>query len=126
MSRHDQVLGEQREAIRCAAERSRARSISLVGSTARGEDADTSDLDFLVDFDPGITLFGICRLETEISRMFDGCSVDVVPLSCLRESHKGKLRDAILLCVERMKNASMTFWPGVVASPGSLHRASSG
>ena len=91
------MLGEQRKAIVSAARRRHAKSIALVGSTARGEDTAASDLDFLVDFDDGITLFGICNLETEISEMFGGCAVDVVPLSCLRNSHKSMLEDAIVL-----------------------------
>ena len=96
MTRRDEVL-ERRDAIVSAAKRRKAKSIALVGSTARGEDDAASDLDFLVDFEKGITLFGICNLETDISDMFDGCEVDVVPLSCLRDSHRTMLGDAITL-----------------------------
>ena len=77
----------QRHEIATAARRKGAKSIALVGSTARGYDTAASDLDFLVDFDDRITLFGICNLETEISEMFGGCAVDVVPLSCLKDRH---------------------------------------
>ena len=96
MSRRDDVLVKHRKAIVAAAERSKARSIALVGSVARGDDTDDSDYDFLVDFKRGITLFGIGRLEADLEDLLGG-SVDVVPRSCVRESCSGMIEDAILL-----------------------------
>ena len=96
MNRRDEVLVKHREAILAAAKRSKARSIALVGSVARGEDTADSDYDFLVDFDKGVTLFDIGGLEADLEDLL-GHSVDVVPRSCVRESCHGMFEDAISL-----------------------------
>lgn len=96
MSRRDDVLVKHREAIVAAAKRSKARSIALVGSVARGDYTKDSDYDFLVDFNEGITLFGIGRLEADLEDLL-GCRVDVVPRSCLRERCSEMVKDAIFL-----------------------------
>ena len=56
MSMRGTILGDSRDAIRRAAARRGAVRIALFGSAARGEDTDTSDCDFLVDFAPGASL----------------------------------------------------------------------
>ena len=96
VSRRDDVLVKYGAAIRAAAERNHARAIALVGSVARGEDSPNSDYDFLVDFDKGVTLFDIGGLEADLEDLL-GARVDVVPLSCVRESYRGMLDDAIPL-----------------------------
>ena len=96
MTRRDEVLVRHREAILAAAKRSKARSIALVGSVARGNDAEDSDYDFLVDFDKGVTLFDIGGLEADLEDLL-GRSVDVVPRSCVRDRYRGMFEDAILL-----------------------------
>ena len=96
VSRRDEVLVQQGAAIRAAAERNRASAIALVGSVARGEDSHDSDYDFLVDFEKGATLFDIGGLEADLEDLL-GARVDVVPRSCLRESCRGMLEDAIPL-----------------------------
>ena len=87
---------KHREAIRAAAERNRARSIALVGSMAREDDEAESDYDFLADFRPGVTLFDIAGLQIELEEML-GAEVDIVPASCLKDSHRSMLDDAIVL-----------------------------
>ena len=96
MSRRDEVLVKHRRAILAAAKRSRARSIALVGSVARGDDGEDSDYDFLVDFDAGVSLFDIGGLEADLEDLL-GHSVDVVPRSCVRDRYAGMFADAILL-----------------------------
>ncbi len=66
MSKRLDVVGRHRSAIRAAAARNKARSIALVGSVARGDDAERSDYDFLVDFDEGVTLFDIGGLKADL------------------------------------------------------------
>jgi uncharacterized protein len=46
-------------------------SMSLFGSTARGEDHQSSDIDLLVDFEPGRSLIDLVRLERELSEAFN-------------------------------------------------------
>ncbi len=96
MDRRDDVLDKHRETIRSEAFRHNARSISLVGSIARGEDTNASDYDFLVDFLPGTTLFDMAGLQIELESLL-GKSVDIISLSGLKERCRGMLSDAIPL-----------------------------
>ena len=45
-------------------------SISLFGSYVRNEQTEKSDIDFLVEFGDGITLFDIVMLEDALSEIF--------------------------------------------------------
>jgi predicted nucleotidyltransferase len=45
-------------------------SISLFGSYVRNEQNENSDIDFLVEFGDGITLFDIVMLEDALSELF--------------------------------------------------------
>lgn len=96
MRRRSVVLDTHRAAIRAAAARAKARSISLVGSVARGEDGDESDYDFLVDFEDSASLLDIAGLQVDLSELL-GQQVDVVDSSAVRESHRGMFEDAIPL-----------------------------
>ena len=96
VTRRDAVLETHRTAIRVAAERAKARSISLVGSVARNEDTDRSDYDFLVEFDEDADLFDIAGLQVDLTELL-GQHVDVVDSSAVRESHRGMFEDAIPL-----------------------------
>ena len=96
VNRRDAVLETYRAAIRTAAKRAKARSISLIGSVARDEDTDQSDYDFLVDFDDDADLFDIAGLQVDLTELL-GQHVDVVDSSVVRESHRGMFEDAILL-----------------------------
>ncbi|WP_428117058.1 nucleotidyltransferase family protein [Candidatus Poriferisodalis sp.] len=96
VNRRYAVLETHRAAIRIAAERAKARSISLIGSVARDEDTDRSDYDFLVEFDDDADLFDIAGLQVDSTELL-GQHVDVVDSSAVRESHRGMFEDAILL-----------------------------
>ena len=96
MNRYDEVLVKHRKAFVAAAKRSKARSIALVGSVARQEDTAESDYDFLVDFKKGVTLFDIGGLQADLEDLL-GCSVDVVPRSCVRETCREMFEDAVQL-----------------------------
>ncbi len=95
MSRRDEVL-ERSAAIRSAARRSRARSIALVGSVARGDDTDGSDYDFLVDFEDDADLFDVAGLKVDLEDLL-GRPVDVVDSAAVRDSHRAMFEDAIPL-----------------------------
>ncbi|MFY9826610.1 MAG: nucleotidyltransferase family protein [Thermoanaerobaculia bacterium] len=69
-----------------------ARRLGLFGSQARGEATETSDLDFLVEFEPGAkTLDNYMDLKAFLEDLF-GRPVDLV----VSEVIKPRLRDAIL------------------------------
>ncbi len=59
-----------------------AKSIAVFGSYARGEAGPTSDLDLLVDFDPGLSLLSMIQIEQELSRQL-GIKVDLVTEAAL-------------------------------------------
>jgi predicted nucleotidyltransferase len=69
------------------------KSIYLFGSTVRGEDEPGSDIDILVEFQPGarVGLFGLARLQRRLSEIL-GRSVDLATRDAL---HKA-LRDRII------------------------------
>ena len=75
MTRHQ--LQEKRNEIQHIAARYGARNIRVFGSVARGEASDTSDVDFLVEMEPGRSLFDLGGLYADLHDLL-GCPVDVV------------------------------------------------
>lgn len=53
------------------------KSIKIFGSVARGEEDQNSDIDFLVDFEDGRTLFDLIALKNELEKLLNK-SVDIV------------------------------------------------
>ena len=94
MSRRGEILGEHRAAIRAAAARHGGEAIALVGSVARGEDTESSDVDFIVRFGPGASLLDVAGLAVELKDLL-GCDVDVVPADSEIYFRDSMLRDAI-------------------------------
>ena len=71
------LVDEHREEQLAAARRHHASNVRLFGFVARGDDADDSDIDFLVDFEPGATLLDLADLKDEFEAIL-GLSVDVL------------------------------------------------
>jgi predicted nucleotidyltransferase len=76
------VLRHRSRIVEIAADRG-ASHVRLFGSVARGEATPASDVDLLVDLDPGVGLVGLAGLEREVSELL-GCKVDVVPAANLK------------------------------------------
>ena len=72
-----QLVRAHRDEVQAAVERHRGLTFAVFGSAARGDDTDTSDIDFLVRFAPGSSLFDVLHLSDELERIF-GRHVDVV------------------------------------------------
>lgn len=55
------------------------RRLSLFGSVLKGTDREDSDVDMLVEFDPGAApgFLGIARIEAELSSLLGGRPVDL-------------------------------------------------
>lgn len=68
--------------------RHHARRVSVFGSVARGEERDGSDVDFLVEFEPGSSLTDLMDLEDELAALLQ-CPVDIVSVGGLlaRDEH---------------------------------------
>ncbi|WP_029044455.1 nucleotidyltransferase family protein [Cupriavidus sp. WS] len=86
-----QALASHREAIRRVVESHRASNARVFGSVVRGEDAEGSDLDILVDPTPETTLFDIGAIRHELLQLL-GVPVDVLTPKALPE----KFRDIVL------------------------------
>ncbi len=70
-------LRRDRERLIAIAARHGARQLRVFGSVARGEEQATSDVDVLVRFEPGRSLFDLCALGDELGDTL-GRRVDVV------------------------------------------------
>jgi len=73
------------------AERYRVEELALFGSTARQEQGPKSDVDLLVDFAEGATLFDLVGLGMFLEEKL-GCPVDLVSRRALRR----EIRDQAL------------------------------
>jgi predicted nucleotidyltransferase/DNA-binding XRE family transcriptional regulator len=57
--------------------------LRVFGSVARGEDRPDSDVDLLADVPPGMSLFGLARLQADLEAIL-GTRVDLVPAADLK------------------------------------------
>lgn len=73
----DELLGGKRDQILRVAARHGARHVRVFGSVARGEADERSDIDFLVELEPGRTLFDLGGLLMDLRDLL-GRDVDVV------------------------------------------------
>jgi len=88
---------KHREAILAIAERYGASNIRLFGSVARGDAIESSDIDFLVRFEPGRSLFDQGGLLMDLRDLL-GIRVDVVSEGALKGRFEQHVRkDAIPL-----------------------------
>jgi len=87
-------LQKSREAILNLAQRHGARNMRLFGSLARGDATDQSDIDFLVDMEPGRSLLDLGGMVMDLRDLL-GVNVDVVTEKSLRPSMRERvLREA--------------------------------
>lgn len=85
------LLEMHRDAILQVAARHGASNVRVFGSLARGNSCDASDIDLLVDLEPGRSLLDHAALWLELAELL-GCDVDVVTPGGLRP----RMRDAVL------------------------------
>jgi len=77
MSISMQQLRLQRQKILALADRYHAANVRVFGSVVRGEATENSDVDFLVSFQPGASLFDQAGLIEDLTRLLQR-KVDVV------------------------------------------------
>jgi len=90
MTLDERLKGKREEMLRLAA-RYGARNVRAFGSVARGEADEASDLDLLVELDPGRSLLDLGGLQFELEALL-GCRVDVVTERGL----KRRIRDRVI------------------------------
>jgi uncharacterized protein len=86
-----EILRTKREDILQVAAKYGAYNIRIFGSVARYEADINSDVDFLVDMEPGRSLFDLGGLLMELQDIL-GCEVDVVTEKGLRS----RIRERVL------------------------------
>lgn len=77
------------------------RRLAVFGSALRSNFRPDSDIDLLVDFEPGHTpgLFGIARMERELSALLDGRKTDLrTPQDLSRYFRQEVVEQAEVLC----------------------------
>lgn len=93
----EEVRSQYRDQIVAAAARRGAHNIRIFGSVARGDQAHDSDIDFLVDFEPGRSLLDLTGLWLDLETVL-GCKVDVVSGRGLKPRLAAEvMRDAVSL-----------------------------
>jgi uncharacterized protein len=93
----DELLRTKREDILRIAKNYGAYNVRVFGSVARGEADSESDIDLLVNMEPGRSLLDLCGLLADIEDLL-GCKVDVVTEDGLRERIRERvLKEAVTL-----------------------------
>ncbi len=78
----DDLLKDKRDAILKIASRHGAKNVRVFGSVARGQARSDSDVDFLVDLEPGRSLFDLGGLLMDLQDLLER-KVDVVTESSI-------------------------------------------
>ena len=91
MMSYDELLSTKREDILRIAAKYGAYNVRIFGSVARGEADSESDIDFLMNMEPGRSLFDLGGLLSDLEDLL-GCNVDVVTEDGLRD----RIRDRVL------------------------------
>jgi predicted nucleotidyltransferase len=87
----DRLLHEKREDILRIASKRGAYNVRVFGSVARGEADQKSDIDLLVDLEPGRSVFDLGGLLMDLQDLL-GHKVDIVTERGLRE----RIRERVL------------------------------
>jgi predicted nucleotidyltransferase len=96
MTLEELLKAKREESLRVCAQYG-ARNVPVFGSVARSEADKQSNIDFLVELEPGRTLFDLGGLQYDLEQ-FLGCRVDVVTERGLKPRiRKRVLREAVLL-----------------------------
>jgi uncharacterized protein len=90
-------LRRRRRDLVAAAAAHGVSGLRVFGSVARGEDRPDSDVDLLAELPPGMSLFGLARLQAELEAIV-GTRVDLVPAADLKPEVRDRAgRDQVAL-----------------------------
>lgn len=96
MQLNDLIKAKRNDIVQIAA-RHGASNVRVFGSVARGEATAESDIDVLVDLEPGRSLLDLGGLLMDLRALL-GCNVDVATANSLRPRvRESALREAITL-----------------------------
>jgi predicted nucleotidyltransferase len=90
-----ELLGQKRQDVLRIANKYGARHVRVFGSVARGEADGGSDVDFLVDLEPGRSLLDLGGLQFELEALL-GRPVDIVTERGLKQRIRERVpREAV-------------------------------
>jgi len=93
----NEIIGDQKEAVLSLAAKYGASRVRVFGSIARGTADECSDIDFLVDLQPGRSLFDLGGLLMELQDLLH-YPVDIVTPAGLRPRIRERvLKEAVAL-----------------------------
>ena len=90
------LVAAHADQIRALARKHRGRTVRLFGSVARGDTHADSDIDFLVDFEPGSSLFDLLHLQDDLAALLDR-PVDVISAGGLKDRDARIQQEAVAL-----------------------------
>ena len=71
------------------------RNLRVFGSVARGQDRPDSDVDLLADLPPGLSLFGLGRVQDDLEAIL-GTRVDLIPAQDLKPGVRARIEDELV------------------------------
>jgi hypothetical protein len=89
--------------IAAVCQRYRIRKLALFGSVLTDRFGDTSDIDVLVEFQPGqrVGFFRLADIEKEMGELLGGRKIDLrTPMDLSRHFREEVVRDALVLYAE--------------------------
>ena len=90
------MVESRRDEIKAAVARHRGKAVAVFGSVARGEETADSDIDVLIDFEEGSSLFDLMRVEDDLGSLL-GRPIDAVALGGLKPRDDDIRQEAIWL-----------------------------
>jgi predicted nucleotidyltransferase len=91
---HRAIVESKRNQINEFVDHHNGRAVALFGSVARGDNTPESDIDFLVEFDKGSSLFDLMDLQEALPELL-GVPVDVVSVGGLKDRDDHIRREAV-------------------------------
>jgi uncharacterized protein len=85
----------RRQDLVAAAAAHGVRNLRVFGSVARGEDRPDSDVDLLADLPPGLSLFGLGRLQDDLEAILSA-RVDLVPAHDLKPAVRARVEQDLV------------------------------
>jgi predicted nucleotidyltransferase len=102
-----ELLRLHRRRIQRLAQANRLRNVQVFGSVARGDDGPDSDVDLLVDLEPGASYFDLAQFAMDLEQLL-GRHVDVVSRGALDADRDSQiLREAIALSLDSARPTGM-------------------
>jgi predicted nucleotidyltransferase len=92
-----QLIQQKRRQVLEIAQGHGARNVRLFGSVARGGTTEASDLDLLIEMEPGRSLLDVVAIKQDLEELLE-CKVDVVTEAAISPYLKDKvLNEAVRL-----------------------------